>query len=211
MNYFIFDTETTGLTDKDEVIQLAGFLIDDQFRFKQFVHFYCNTNVFIHKDAQNAHGIDNKMLYHLSKGRTLEDHLEDYDFLRNPKDIVFMGYNVKFDIGKVNGTLMNNGVMPIDFGRNVQAFPATSNGTNYNLCVMQTLTKMFGYKGWKKLQELVRLKLDKYSIKDLETKFDGFMKMCGCSDYFVKRYHNAAFDSFVTMLLVAEYRALYYV
>ena len=31
MNYFLFDVESTGMTNKDEVIQFSGLLFDEKF------------------------------------------------------------------------------------------------------------------------------------------------------------------------------------
>ena len=109
MKYFLYDVETTGLTRRDEVIQLSGFLLNKDLRKEQIINFYCYTQVETNPEAQKVHGLDKKLLWELSGGKTFEEQIFQYDFLFNEEDITFVGYNISFDNRMVNQTLKNNG------------------------------------------------------------------------------------------------------
>ena len=57
MKYFLYDVETTGLTRRDEVIQLSGFLLNKDLRKEQIINFYCYTQVETNPEAQKVHGL----------------------------------------------------------------------------------------------------------------------------------------------------------
>lgn len=111
MKYVIFDTETTDL--RGEVIQLAYMVVDEKFNILEFESFYCDTNSKISQGAFNVHGINNELLEVLSGGKFLEDYL-----LKDPRrrsifidglGYIFVGYNVSFDIDRVNQSLLTTG------------------------------------------------------------------------------------------------------
>lgn len=83
MKYFLYDVETTGLTRRDEVIQLSGFLLNEDLRKEQIINFYCYTQVETNPEAQKVHGLDKKLLWELSGGKTFEEQIFQYDFLFN--------------------------------------------------------------------------------------------------------------------------------
>lgn len=111
MMYVIFDTETTDL--RGEVIQLSYMLINDVFEVVDFKSFYCDTNARITQGAFEVHGINEKTLEVLSGGKFLEDYLIGDSKMKSifidGTGYVFMGYNVKFDIERVNQTLLASG------------------------------------------------------------------------------------------------------
>ena len=41
----VYDTETTGLTKSDEVIQFSAIVMNDTLYTESLVNFYCNTQV----------------------------------------------------------------------------------------------------------------------------------------------------------------------
>ena len=87
MNIVILDTETTGLTGKDEVIELAYITIDENFvplhetvqRFK--------PSIAINPHAQAVHGIEFKNLLGMPPSSKLS--LEPVDYM--------IGHNISFD------------------------------------------------------------------------------------------------------------------
>lgn len=209
MECFIFDVESTGLTTRDEVIQFSGFRTDINFKLKGFVNFYCSTNVMVHPGALAVHGLTNKAVYELSKGRTLEDNLSDCDFIWK-KNIVFIHYSSGLDVRMTNGTLESNGCVGIDFGRKVATLPTKDVNLNYNLSAIETLNKHFGNPKWKSLTDIVNTRLTKYKQSDLESIFDMILKSYGYnSSMFPQRYHNSAFDSFILWFLMNEYRSFH--
>ena len=225
MKYFIFDTETSGLCDNDEVIQLAGFLLDDNMMIEKVVNCYCNTNKVISPKAIEVHGITNAKLWEYSKQRTLEDFLEDNLWLYNAKDTIFIGYNTPFDIKKVNYTLQSNNVRRMDmdrmlnpldeysrkmnFGRSITAIPDKTNGRNYNLDIMSTLARHHHLKRWISQEKA----FDDYIGSDKKAAtLNSLLKVVKHFDVYLPKpldYHDALYDAYVTMLLFTKYKYLY--
>ncbi len=217
MEYFIFDTETSGLPDMKnkqahnpyEVIQLAGFRIDEDFNVLQVVNIYCNISHQISEGAYNVHGIDNKTLLKLSKGKTLEDYLSEpeYSWLVNPKDIVFLAYNVDFDKKMVNDSLTNNGYAPINFGREVNIVPKKGSTGVYNMCLCKASKVVFRYPRYKKLTEIVETKLP-YNAERMSKYLARF-----CEIYKVEHnndnFHDALYDSLALLLLFNHYKKFF--
>ena len=150
MKIVILDTETTGIGNRDEVIQFSSICIDENFTVLGASNSYCKVTIPVPPEATAIHGITNEILDELSDNKFLEDHIESLDYMVNPKDTIFIGYNIAFDIDKINYSLTNAGYAPIDFGINVNMIPEETKGRNYNICLMKTLKDNIGYRGrWK--------------------------------------------------------------
>lgn len=203
MRYVIFDTETTDL--KGEVIQLSYMLLDSNFDVLDFNSFYCDTNAKITQGAFNVHGISNELLEVISEGKYLEDHL-----LKDPNKkslfidgngLVFVGYNVKFDIDRVNQTLLPTG---------------------------KSLVSMFDTDSTSNLKESFNYSLDLMKLVKKELRLSRFVKLCDVTEWYTKKkipdldldvmyeiyrekfnlktrggsFHDASYDVFCTYMLL---------
>ena len=87
MNIVILDTETTGLTAKDEVIELGYITIDNNLTTLHETSIRYKPSVPINPHAQVVHGIDYKSL--LGKLPSSKIALESIDYM--------IGHNISFD------------------------------------------------------------------------------------------------------------------
>lgn len=111
MRSFIFDTETTGLGIKDEVIQFSGILLndDDHYKIESVVNFYCETDVPSSEAALAVHHLDQKKLHDLSGGKTFEEQfIKVLEFLKQFPDLTWVAYNYSFDQRMCKQTMVNN-------------------------------------------------------------------------------------------------------
>lgn len=210
MRIVILDTETTGLRGTDEVIQFSSLCIDENFTIKGASNSYCKVTIPVPPDATAIHGITNEILEELSDNKFLEDHIESLDYMVNPKDTIFIGYNISYDIDKINYSLTNAGYGPIDFGVNVNAIPSETKGRNYNICLMRTLRENLGYKGrWKKLGDMVNEHLDEpiEVVNGLKRAIINEFKLC--PGHGNETFHDALFDTIVTTLLFKKFIGMY--
>lgn len=202
MYYFLFDTETTGLYKRDEVIQFSGLLLDNDGRLIKIINEYCYTNVHINKEAEKTHKLNKRVLWELSGGLPLEKQLRKYDFLFKEKNIMFIGWNVGFDVRMVNQTLTNNGYEKFDFGKKVNNF-ATHSGRCYldlmpGVCAFN---KQYGSR--MKLAKVPSI-LKTCTEAELNAKYNVLYEQYGKG--YTMKYHNALFDSFVLWPTFLEYK-----
>lgn len=212
MKYFLYDVETTGLTRRDEVIQLSGFLLNEDLRKEQIINFYCYTQIETNPEAQKVHGLDKKLLWELSGGKTFEEQIFQYDFLFNEKDITFVGYNISFDNRMVNQTLKNNGYDAMDFGSKVNSLTKYEGRHNFDL--MKPLSSMFNHGVRMKLSDAatrIKFKSTAEINKVYEVIFDNVGMPEGFSDTLAKqtsvsKFHNSLYDSFIYWCLLLDYK-----
>lgn len=204
MKYFIYDTETTGLTGKDEVIQFSGFLTDNNLKKLEIVNFYAYTEKPIHRDAQGVHGINKKALWYLSNNKTFEEQIYDYDFIFEEKDLIFIGYNVGFDNRLVNQTLKNNGFNTINFGNKLNTISGIKTGRHY-YDLMIPLSHYLNNGVKMRLSNAVS-KIKSRSMSELNVIYDYVFKNFGVSEYAgISKFHNALYDSFMCWVLLNEF------
>lgn len=199
MEYMIFDVETTGLTAHDEIVEFAGFLVDDDLRLKSLYLCYCDTLVSYNPEAVKITGLDRKLVHQLSKGKFFEDYFLQYTELWNKKDLTWVGYNVSFDIDKVKGTLQHNGYQYPDFGRKVVALE--NEHGRYNFDLMQAVANFKNHGRRMKLQQAVTRFCTK-SEEQLKKEFDKIMQFADLQ--LAGGYHDAVFDAFVTYNLFKD-------
>lgn len=202
-NIILFDTETTGLGNKDEVIQLCAIILTQdgkKLKFKDVINFYCDTNVHIPQEAVNIHGIDNKALYKLSDGKYFEEQLvKCKDFVDPSIPTVYMAYNINFDKRLINQTLEQNGYAPIDFGQQLNFMPADAS-RNYNVCLMEIAKQAYTNGRRVKLQTLIDKYMDENHLKMLHTKLKAAYKIKTASD----GYHDALYDTVACLVLLTQ-------
>lgn len=111
MRSFIFDTETTGLGARDEVVQFSGILLNDDnnYKIESVVNFYCETDVPSSEGAIAVHHLDQKTLHDLSGGKTFEEQFTKVlEFLGQFPDLTYVAYNYSFDQRMCRQTMVNN-------------------------------------------------------------------------------------------------------
>ena len=209
MNYFIFDTETTGIgagavLDKkksfsvgDEVIQFAGLLLDESLRLKKVISFHCYTAVPIHPEAQAVNHLDHQKLMKYSGGRTFEDFFLNQPDLHS-KDLTWIGYNVKFDIRVVNNTLKQNGLAEYDFGTCVKTLRSEVEGRHYF-----DLLELFAMKNSGIKIKLVQAARSlSYTEQQINTMYGKLLQLTNSKSDLT--FHDALYDSLVTWLLLVQ-------
>lgn len=202
MKYVIFDTETSDL--KGEVIQLSYMLVNERFDIEEFNSFYCDTTSKISQGAFNVHGISDELLEVLSEGKFLEDYLLKDPNMRSifidGTGLVFIGYNVNYDIERTNQSLLPTG---------------------------KCLTSMFDTKSLVGLSETFSYSYDLMKASKDYLRMPRFIKLAQAIDFIVKRknpdldidllydvykekfnlktrgghYHDASYDVFCTYML----------
>ena len=216
MHFMIFDTETTGLGPKDEVIQFAGLLLRTtteqekqsmraagkpvkELKMMRFYNFYCDTIKSIDPGAAKIHGIDKKKLKELSEGYTFEDNFYPMIKELGDIDICWVAYNVAFDKRIINQTLENNGLPAFNFGKTKAAISRENTTTNF--CLMNAMTSMNPAGKRRKLAEVV----DSlgYSKEAIDNSFSVFAKQCGLESK--GAYHDATYDVFCTYLVFEKH------
>lgn len=203
MKYIIFDTETTDL--KGEVIQLSYMVVDEKYNIVDFNSFYCDTTAKITQGAFNVHGISHELLEVLSEGKFLEDYL-----LKDPKKrsifidstgLVFIGYNVKFDIDRLNQSLLPTG-KSLTSMIEATSLSGLNSSFSYSYDLMKATREYLRVPKNVKLSQATNL-ITKRKNPDLDVELlysiykDQFnLKSVG------GHYHDASYDVFCTYLLL---------
>lgn len=195
MNYIIFDTETTGLSNSDEVIQFAGYVADENCRLREYINFYCYTVAPISPSAFKIHKLNPKKLMTLSQGKTFEDNLHILKRLLQVPDAIWIGYNVDFDIRMINNTLVNNGLDPLDFGKKLSKLDESG-----YFDIMSGLVNANLVHGSKKLEYVVTSMIGENKINHM---FSQVMQSIGQKAD--AHYHTAEYDAFCTWLLLNKH------
>lgn len=212
MRFFIYDTETCGFSKKAEVIQFSGFLLNDKLQKEEIVNFYAYTQAEIETGAYEAHNIDKKLLWTLSQGKTFEEQIFQFDFLFNDPDIIFIGYNVKYDNRMVNQTLQNNGYPGIDFGKASNTLMKSSGRFHFDL--MKSMSAMFN-KGISMKLSVAAKYLKKRNLADVNKVFEVIFSNYGVPAHLkqdlaqelnISRFHNSLYDSFLCWCLLLDYK-----
>ncbi|MCA0275183.1 MAG: DNA polymerase III subunit epsilon [Proteobacteria bacterium] len=113
MREIIFDTETTGLDNReDRLIEIGCIELDNRFPTGRTFHKYINPQGrSVHPDAQEVHGISNADL----EGKPIFSEIlqEFLDFIDGAK---LVAHNASFDIGFINAEFARLDVPPVDPG-----------------------------------------------------------------------------------------------
>lgn len=198
MNYVIFDTEGTGVTSKDDIIQSTFLLLNSELNPIKMYSFYSYTYVRCHPEAYKVHGLSPDFLYKASKGKAFEDYFFELDFLRM-KDLIWIAYNAPFDVRMVNGVLKNNRARPYNFGTPIKSLDRDS-GVHY-FDLMKAMDSLSNRSYSKKLMEVVA---DNFSNMDeLYATYNKLLashKLNSSSEF-----HNSDFDVFCTWALLKRF------
>lgn len=106
----IFDTETTGLSKTDYIVQFAGQRLEYNEEKKNYevtkdIDIFIKPPIIMSQEVIEIHGLTNEFL--ATKPTEDECFNEIFDFLNYPS--IIMGYNVSFDIKMVKGMFERQG------------------------------------------------------------------------------------------------------
>lgn len=106
----IFDTETTGLENKnDRVIEIGGIELINHFPTGETIHFYINPGERkVHPDALAVHGITDEFL--TDKPPFAEVAPKIVEFFEGAK---WIAHNATFDMGFINAEFARIGLPPV--------------------------------------------------------------------------------------------------
>lgn len=110
MREIIFDTETTGLSNKDDrIIEFGGVELENKFPTGNFLHVYINPEgKQVHPDALEVHGITDEFLLDKPAFKDVVD--EMLEFVKGAK---LVAHNANFDMGFLNAELARLDKLPI--------------------------------------------------------------------------------------------------
>ncbi|PST17513.1 DNA polymerase III subunit epsilon [Mesorhizobium plurifarium] len=114
MREIIFDTETTGLDNReDRVIEIGGVELENQFPTGRTIHIYINPGERkVHPEALAVHGITDEFLK--DKPPFADVAQEIVDFFGDAR---WVAHNATFDIGFINAEFERLGLPPIGSDR----------------------------------------------------------------------------------------------
>ena len=114
MREIIFDTETTGLDNReDRIIEIGAIELENRFLTGRSFHVFINPQGRqVHPDALNIHGISNEMLE--DKPTFAQVAEEWFTFVRDAK---LVAHNASFDVGFFNAEFARIGFPTIDQDR----------------------------------------------------------------------------------------------
>jgi DNA polymerase III epsilon subunit-like protein len=199
MKYCIFDTETTGLGATDEVIQFCCMIFENSLlNNTKFIDFYCMSTIEINPKAIAVHNLTVDKLYELSGKKFFE---EQFDGIRKylDGDIVFIGYNINFDMRKINATLKNANLPSYDFGANTRVLGVESG--RYHFDVMTLAKKLMKGSTKNFTQSEVLKSIPEFDENDFNKMYRDYIREVLSSNPKLKYdtkddFHNARYDVF---------------
>lgn len=204
MDYCFYDVETTGIGRKDEVIQLAYILTDENLAIKKVFNSYCFSTRPINPDAEKVHGISRDLLLELSGGKFFEEIIRDNEEFFKSKDIIFTAYKDDFDRRVINQTLSNNTNMRVEFGSRIATPESARTTGRHNLCSYRYLVATLNAGRSMRLTQMAKTHSPEFN---LERMYQGL-----CHKYNLQltnnRPHDALYDSLAMWLLHWKVRSM---
>lgn len=202
MKYCVIDTEATGLWTSDEIIQFSGLLTDENFNVLNFVNFYCDTLKTISSDAFALHNISNTELTLRSGGKFFESYRNGvYKQLFEMDDVIWIGWNIQFDIRMINNTLTNNGYDPVDFGDRVAALNVTKGRHWFDLMPAASGLLGAGYR-MKLIDAVAKCGFTAEQVSAAFTNISKLFKFDDDSINLDSSYHRANYDVVATWMVM---------
>ena len=140
MREIIFDTETTGLDNRqDRIIEIGGIELDNHFPTGRTFHVFINPgDRKVHPDALAIHGISDDFLKDKPPfAGIVEELLAFFDGAR------WVAHNATFDMGFINAEFARLGLSPVSndlvTDTLVHGPPQTSDGTELARCPLPSL------------------------------------------------------------------------
>jgi len=194
MKYVFYDVETTGLSAKDEVIEFAAVVTDENYSLLDVVDFFCYTTQPISKGALAVHGIDKHTLNVRSKGLFFEQQFIPWAEALGTDVIWFDWSSGGFDRRLINQTLTINGYDRWDFGSETKP----KGGSGY--CnAMSLVGSQVGQRKLKLENAPSIFGLDKKLLNEVFVDVCNAFKIKGAQN----TYHTALYDAFVEFVLVS--------
>lgn len=206
MKYCIYDTETTGMGNMDEVIEFCAMLFDgDLTRHTYLVDFYCMSTVEITKGAFGVHGIDIVKLRELSREKYFEEYFSTVSPLLEG-DVTFIAYNDKFDRRLINQTLRNSNSEAYDFGNSTLDLSAKTGRWHFDpmtYAKKHMTTKTHHYSQRDVLESLsgfnyAKLDADYKAYKNQVEAVNPALRF----DFDNEKFHNARYDVYALYQIV---------
>lgn len=111
IKYIIFDTETTGLTKKDRIIQIGAMVLDNHKNITIYDEL-CSTDVKINFQAMKVHGITEEMIRNKKKFQ-YTNFYRDVIKLNSSKNYI-IAHNINYDIRMLEKENFTNKMQQID-------------------------------------------------------------------------------------------------
>lgn len=195
MKYVIYDTETTGLTGNDEVVEFGAIVTDENLNAKKAYKFYSFTQVPFSEQAQKITGLTPTIVRDLSNGKVFEDNWCRLPFVGD-KDIVWVSYSTNgFDERLINQTLYNNGLPKYDFGKRRKTIVRGSGG--YVFDVYAAIKYKVNNGKDKKLEQVLN------GIGIPESNLNKIYHSVGIDDC---TFHDALYDACSLYIILYSYR-----
>lgn len=209
MKYVIFDTETTGIrSGKDDVIQLAYIVLDDNMDIIDCGCDYCNTDVPISSGAYDVHHIDKKFLETHAGSVFLNDIIMKNKYFRpdsEEKDVVFIAYNASFDINMINKKLKARGYRGVYFGGYTKT-PNDETSGRHHFCLMRGIQYKKKLRSPQKLLDVRKEILTNLSEDNIKMVYNHLSKPLNLPTRGERQYHDALYDTLVTALIYSKVR-----
>lgn len=219
MNYIVFDEETTGVGEKDEVVQFGCLILDENFQITRPISCYFQSHVPVNAEAAAKTHLSSEIAHELSGGMFFEDFYWESDIFKMT-DVTWIGFNPDFDIRLCNQTLNQNGLSSYDFGDEVARLNKKSGVHHFD--VMKACMAGMGLNYYPNLAQCGS-KLS-YSQSTLDGMYEKLIKIIDKLDYANKTetlsekligisdngklasYHDALYDAMITWLLLYQNR-----
>ena len=103
--YKVLDTETTGSSKKDHIIELGGVEVENGEITVNTFHIYIRPRVTIKESAVKIHGIKSDFFTHDYKDKNIQDKVKLEKFLEWVGDSIIFSHNAPFDMLYINREL----------------------------------------------------------------------------------------------------------
>jgi len=109
--YILFDTETTGASNEDRIIQIGGMIIKSKDQIEVYDEL-CSTSVPIKLEAMEVHNITPDLI--LDKKPFVQTNFYNKILELNQKSNYLIAHNINFDLGMLEKEGFENGYTLID-------------------------------------------------------------------------------------------------
>jgi len=111
IEYVLFDTETTGNSDEDRIIQIGALFINSRGRVKYFDEL-CKSDIDIKIEAMEVHNITPELI---ADKKSFKESNFFRELLRvNSEKNYLIAHNIEFDLGMLKKEGFNNRMQLID-------------------------------------------------------------------------------------------------
>lgn len=198
MKLVLYDTETTGLGPKDEVIQYCCMILDESLNLMKIHDVYCMSTIQIDPGAFKVHNLTREFIYEKSHGKFFEELFEDIKKDFDDDIVIFVAFNDKFDMRLINQTLINANLPVFDFGEKINSLAQKKSGI-YHLDLMKAAADYFNFrKGYISLDKT----LEKLGKQDCINKYNDLNKITKYENDRDNYHHNARFDVFALWYII---------